>query len=141
MLMGTSILEWITERLAKESRRDETLYIAQPQWPNGSISGPLIHPEKLEPDVTLRSQPVEEKIMENEWYKEEWATDLMGTIASVVFKQPAEAPVVSPQAPAKTTDLGAKIEFGDWTIVVTIISIVALILVFLFLKKGRGAAY
>lgn len=141
MLMGTSILEWLRKRPAKEPWREERLYIAQPQWQNGAISGPLIHPEKLEPDVTLRPQPVEEKIMENEWYKEEWATDFMGTIARVIFKQPAEAPVVSPQQPVKTTDLGAKIEFGDWTIVVTIISIVALILLFLFLKKGKAPAY
>ncbi|KKM05563.1 hypothetical protein LCGC14_1752800 [marine sediment metagenome] len=79
--------------------------------------------------------------MENEWYNEKWATDLMGIIAGEVFKKPVETPVVSPQQPAKTTDLGATIEFGDWTLVVSIISIVALILLFFFLrqKTGRGA--
>ena len=79
--------------------------------------------------------------MENEWYKEKWATDLMAQLAGSIFAKPAQAPVLSPQQPAKTTDLGAKIEFGDWTIVVTIISIVALILLFLFLKKGKGPVY
>jgi len=73
--------------------------------------------------------------MENEWYKEEWATDLMGIIAGQVFKTPVETPVVSPQEPAKATALGAKIEFGDWTLVVSIISIVALILLFFFLRR------
>ncbi len=71
--------------------------------------------------------------MENDvWYKEKWATDLMGTIASSIFAKPVETPVVSPQQP---TDLGAKIEFGDWAPVVMIISIVALILLFLFLRR------
>ena len=71
--------------------------------------------------------------MENDaWYKEKWATDLMGQIAGQIFKAPVAAPVVSPQQP---TDLGAKIEFGDWAPVVMIISIVALILLFLFLRR------
>lgn len=65
------------------------------------------------------------------WYKEKWATDLMGTIAESVFAKPVAAPVVSPQQPA----LGAKIEFGDYAPVVMIISIVALILLFLFLRR------
>jgi len=74
--------------------------------------------------------------MENDvWYKEKWATDLMGTIAGQIFKTPVETPVVSPQEPAKPTALGAKIEFGDWAPVVMIISIVALILLFLFLRR------
>lgn len=74
--------------------------------------------------------------MENDvWYKEKWATDLMGVIAKEVFKTPIAAPVVSPQQPVKTTDLGAKIEFGDWAPVVMIISIVAVILLFLFLRR------
>ena len=77
----------------------------------------------------------------NEWYKEPWVTDLMGQIAGQVFKTPVETPVVSPQQLDKRTDLGAKIEFGDWTIVVTIISIVALILVFFFLRQKTGRAY
>lgn len=77
----------------------------------------------------------------NEWYNEKWATDLMGIIAGQVFKTPVETPVVSPQQPAKRTDLGATIEFGDWTLVVSIISIVALILLFFFLRQRTGRAY
>ena len=80
--------------------------------------------------------------MENSaWYNEKWATNLMGIIAEQVFKTPVETPVVSPQQPVKTTDLGAKIEFGDWTLVVSIISIVALILLFFFLRQRTGRAY
>ena len=72
--------------------------------------------------------------MENDaWYKEKWATDLMGIIAKEVFKKPAEEPIISPQSP----DLGAKFEAGDWTVAIVVVSIVALILLFFFLKKGR----
>jgi len=79
--------------------------------------------------------------MENEWYKEKWATDLMAQVADAVFKKPVETSVASPQQPKAPTDLGAKIEFGDWTLVVSIISIVALVLLFFFLRKGPGRAY
>jgi hypothetical protein len=67
----------------------------------------------------------------NAWYKEKWATDLMGIIAGEVFKAPVEAPIVSPQQPA----VGAEPGLGGYAPVVMIISVVALILLFLFLRR------
>lgn len=70
--------------------------------------------------------------MENDaWYKEKWATDLMGQIASSFFAKPVEAPVVSPQQPV----VGAAPELGKWTPVIVAVCIIALILLFFFLKK------
>ena len=73
--------------------------------------------------------------MENVWYEEEWATGLMGVVASSIFAEPEPSPLAGYQLPAIPTGLGAKIEFGDWAPVVMIIGIVALILLFLFLRR------
>ena len=63
-----------------------------------------------------------------DWIKEDWATDLMKDIARDVF---APKPKETPQP----TGLGGGITFGDWVIPVTVIAVVAVILLFVFLKK------
>jgi len=104
---------------------------------------------------------------ENGWAREEWAAPYMAAVAHVVFRprvalpfQPVgeisehtmglaplihahlelpapggEAPVTSPQ-----TDLGVKPELSEWfkeNRILVIAVIVALVLLFFFLKKGR----
>ncbi len=69
--------------------------------------------------------------MENQWYKEPWVGELVGTI----FAEPEPSPFAGYQLPPVKTGLGAKIEFGDWAPVVMVIGIVALILLFLFLRR------
>lgn len=64
-----------------------------------------------------------------DWIKEDWATDLMKDIAVSVF---APKPKETTQ-PA--TALGGGITFGDWVIPVTVIAVVAVILIFVFLKR------
>lgn len=64
-----------------------------------------------------------------DWIKEPWATDLMKDIATDIFApKPKEQLVTSPQ-------LGGGVTFGDWVIPVTVIAVVAVILVFVFLKR------
>ena len=63
-----------------------------------------------------------------DWIKEPWATDLMKDIATDIF-----AP--KPKETTRPTGLGAGVTFGDWVIPVSIIAVVAVILVFVFLKR------
>lgn len=63
-----------------------------------------------------------------DWIKEPWATDLMKDIATDIF-----AP--KPKETTQPTALAGGITFGDWVIPVTIIAVVAVILVFVFLKR------
>ncbi|MBA7612633.1 hypothetical protein ES703_19869 [subsurface metagenome] len=73
--------------------------------------------------------------MENVWYKEEWATELMGVVAGSIFAEPEPSLYAGYQLPPIKTGLGFKAEFGDWAPVVMVIGIVALILLFLFLRR------
>ena len=81
--------------------------------------------------------------MENAWYEEKWATDLMGAIASSVFAEPTEARVDTQGVEKALADLRAKTalgvapEFGKWAPVIAVISIIALTLLFFFLSKGK----
>lgn len=73
--------------------------------------------------------------MDWEWLKEEnWATDLMADVARnwIMPKEEKQDTTLGEDA------TGAKVEFSDWTIVLTGIGIVAVIGAFLFfgLKSG-----
>ena len=67
--------------------------------------------------------------IEMDWIKEPWATDLMKDIAVSIFA-PKPKETTEP-----TTTLGGGITFGDWVIPVTVIAVVAVVLVFVFLKR------
>ncbi len=68
-------------------------------------------------------------VINMEWIKEEWATDLMRDIAKDFFApKPKEQAVVSPQ-------LAGSISYADWIIPVSAIGVVAVILLFIFVLK------
>ncbi len=69
--------------------------------------------------------------MEKAWYEEPW----VGELAGAIFAEPEPSPFAGYQLPPVKTGLGLKAEYGDWPLVITIISIVALILLFLFLRR------
>ena len=118
MLIGTSILDWLKPRvpigLADREiypRPDVTL------TPQPSLREGLLGWFSGKPDVTLTPQlaperiierlgpggtmplPLEERIIGNGWYKEEWATPYMARVASVVFRGPTVsiAPLIHPR--------------------------------------------
>ena len=73
--------------------------------------------------------------MENVWYKEPWVGELAGAVAGSIFAEPEPSPFAGYQLPDVQTGLGFKAEFGDWAPVVMVIGVVALILLFLFLRR------
>ncbi|MBA7545575.1 hypothetical protein ES705_37944 [subsurface metagenome] len=73
--------------------------------------------------------------MENVWYEEPWVGELAETIVGSIFAKPEPSLYAGYQLPPIKTGLGFKAEFGDWAPVVMVIGIVALILLFLFLRR------
>ncbi len=73
--------------------------------------------------------------MDWEWLKEEnWATDLMADVARKWIMPKEELPTT-----ALGEDVtGAKFEFSDWMIPLSLVAVVAVIGVFLFFGLKRG---
>ena len=68
-------------------------------------------------------------VINMDWIKEEWATDLMKDIAvEWLAPKPKESLPSSPQ-------LAGGVTFGDWIIPVSIIGVVAVILLFVFVLR------
>lgn len=119
----------------------------------------ILKNREYHPVAGLMPSPLEEVPEELGWYKEKWATPYMAAVAREVFGGGFGPTMLShlhlglfepdvtltPQVGAEkiiegATALGAAPEFGEWfkkNRILVVAIIVALVLLFFFLRKGR----
>lgn len=118
-------LPLIYQRPWVEKKEEPLIY--QKPWV-GEEEEPLISAEKLSKEVTM---------VNNEWYKEKWATDLMGQIATSVFGPKTQEPPPTTSTIAEKPKTALGLQMGDWVVPVTAIGVVAVVVFVVFLLLRR----